>query len=171
MYNKILVAVDRTKLSRQALTQAIAIAKAFQATLHLLHVLTPLEQEYKVTPLAFSHSSYLESLDGVIREQWQSLEEAGLKMLRSHCAEVQQAGVKCESTQTIGQPDRKICELAQTWNADLIVIGSHGRKGLRELVLGSVSNYVSHHVPCAVLIVHQQADSQSLPQEQPKTAP
>ncbi|MEM7592653.1 MAG: universal stress protein, partial [Cyanobacteria bacterium P01_A01_bin.83] len=55
-----------------------------------------------------------------------------------------------------GQPAQQICESAKEWQADLIVIGSHGRKGLNELIVGSVSNYVSHHVPCAVLLVHQQ---------------
>ena len=58
----------------------------------------------------------------------------------------------------MGQAAQKICEFAQTVNADLIVIGSHGRSGLSELFLGSVSNYVSHHVSSAVLIVHHQSD-------------
>ena len=52
--------------------------------------------------------------------------------------------------------EQEITDLAKSWDADLIVIGSHGRKGIGELILGSVSNYVSHHVPCSVLLVHQQ---------------
>lgn len=161
MYNKILVAVDQSEFSQQALTQAVAIAKAFQAELHLVHVLSPLEQEYQATSLAFGVSAYSETLEEAIRERWQTSEEEGIEMLRSLCEEAKQAGVESEFTQTFGQPERKICEFAQNWNADLIVIGSHGRKGLNELFIGSVSNYVSHHVPCAVLIVHQQVKSNS----------
>lgn len=168
MYQKILVAVDQSELSQKALTQAIAIAKAFQAKLHLLHVLS-LEQRYQTTPLAFSSSSYSDTLEDVVREQWQTLEEEGIKMLRSHCEEAKQAGVESEFTQAVGQPAQKICELAQNLDTDLIVIGSHGRKGLGELFLGSVSNYVSHHVPCAVLLVHQSVDSKSKAQNHQTT--
>lgn len=46
----------------------------------------------------------------------------------------------------------------KTWDADLIVVGSHGRKGLSEMLLGSVSNYVVHHAPCSVIIVHGQIE-------------
>ena len=46
-----------------------------------------------------------------------------------------------------------ICNAAISWQADLIIMGRRGRTGLSELFLGSVSNYVLHHAPCAVLVV------------------
>jgi nucleotide-binding universal stress UspA family protein len=63
-------------------------------------------------------------------------------------------GIKTEFTQIPGNPGQTIKKIAQNWDADLIVMGSRGRTGLSELVLGSVSNYVMHHAPCSVLIVH-----------------
>ncbi|MGP1384853.1 MAG: universal stress protein [Thainema sp.] len=45
--------------------------------------------------------------------------------------------------------------LAKNWGADLIMMGSHGRKGLNEMLLGSASNYVVHHATCSVMVVHE----------------
>ena len=55
------------------------------------------------------------------------------------------------------------------YGADLIAIGSHGRRGLNELVLGSVSNYVLHHVSCSVLLIHPELSS-DLTQEAAKVS-
>ncbi len=61
----------------------------------------------------------------------------------------------------MGNPAHNICDLAQTWSADLILVGSRGRTGIKEMFLGSVSNYITHHAPCSVLIVHKPTDSNS----------
>ncbi|NJL84581.1 MAG: universal stress protein [Chloroflexaceae bacterium] len=59
---------------------------------------------------------------------------------------------RCE----VGDPGTQICQLAGEWQADLIIIGRRGLQGLTELLLGSVSNYVVHHAPCSVLVVHSE---------------
>ena len=55
-----------------------------------------------------------------------------------------------------------ICDIASAWNADLIVMGRHGRLGLEELLMGSVSNYVTHHAHCAVLVLGLPSDSREV---------
>jgi len=55
-----------------------------------------------------------------------------------------------------------ICELAIDWNADLIMMGRRGRSGIAEFFLGSVSNYVLHHAPCSVQIVHLPVASKAI---------
>ncbi|MBE9048435.1 universal stress protein, partial [Pleurocapsales cyanobacterium LEGE 10410] len=70
-------------------------------------------------------------------------------------------GVQTEFNQLTGNPGRLICELAADWSADLILVGSRGLKGLKEMFLGSVSNYVTHHAPCSVLIVRDSTEAQS----------
>ena len=155
-YKQIVVAVDESLPSKRAFEQALAIAKAFQATLNLIHILAPVPEELsEISPLTMSGSYYPSTIDETLPERWQALEEQGLELLRSRGEIAIDNGVSAKSTQLVGQPEEKICEFAKDVNADLIVIGSHGRTGLSELFLGSVSNYVSHHVPCAVLIVHQ----------------
>ncbi len=52
-----------------------------------------------------------------------------------------------------GKPDEEIVKTAGAWKADLIVIGSHGRRGLERMLLGSVAEAVSRHARCPVLIV------------------
>jgi nucleotide-binding universal stress UspA family protein len=74
--------------------------------------------------------------------------------LQSLSAQANTAGVNTEFTQNTGNAGRMICELATVWNADLIIMGRRGRSGIAEFFLGSVSNYVLHHAPCSVQIVH-----------------
>ncbi|MEO7674385.1 MAG: universal stress protein [Pyrinomonadaceae bacterium] len=59
-----------------------------------------------------------------------------------------------------GSPDSRIVETAESWKADLIVIGSHGYNRWERLLLGSVSDSVVHHAPCSVLIVRVPAESE-----------
>jgi len=53
----------------------------------------------------------------------------------------------------MGDPGRWIRDLAHSWEADLIVLGRRGLTGVAEMFLGSVSNYIVHHVGCSVLVV------------------
>ena len=156
MYSKILVALDDSKLSRQAFQQSLSIAKAFNAELMLLNVVSPLEARYQNTVSLIGSGYRSDGTNEVAEAEWQVLVANRLDYLQSLVNEAEDAGITTDLIQEIGQPAQQICESAKEWQADLIVIGSHGRKGLNELILGSVSNYVSHHVPCAVLLVHQQ---------------
>lgn len=158
-YTQIVVAVDESEPSKKAFAQGLAIAKAFQAKLNLIHVISSLQEEYQdLSSLSLGGGYYPAVTDESLQERWQNLQEEGLELLRSLTEIAIAQGVSTEFTQIVGQAEQKICEFAQSVNADLIVVGSHGRTGLSELFLGSVSNYISHHVPCAVLIVHQAED-------------
>jgi nucleotide-binding universal stress UspA family protein len=57
-----------------------------------------------------------------------------------------------------GSPDSRIVETAEEWQADLIVVGSHGYSRWERLLLGSVSDSVVHHAPCSVLVVRTAAE-------------
>ena len=159
MYHRILVAVDNSELSQQAFKKALSIAQAFSARLQIINVVSPLIAEYQDTAsLAFSESFLPDTLNETTREEWVSIRDGGLNLLQSLQQQAERTGVKAETIQQIGQIDEEITEFAKDWGADLIVIGSHGRKGFAELLFGSVSNYVSHHVTCSVLLVHQKAE-------------
>ena len=81
------------------------------------------------------------------------VETASLKLLKNFADKAIAAGIETEFIQDIGSPGPAICKLAKTRDADLIIVGSHGRTGLSEMLLGSVSNYVVHHAPCSVMVV------------------
>jgi len=62
-------------------------------------------------------------------------------------------GVATEWDVKVGDAGSVLLQLAVVWNADLIVLGRRGHRGLAEVFLGSISNYVVHHAPCSVLVV------------------
>jgi nucleotide-binding universal stress UspA family protein len=156
MFHKILVAIDGSEVSQRALTEAITLASATNAKIMLLHVLSPFDEAYPSPVFPGFDGIYpgihTEAMK-VYMHQWQSYEKQGLELLRSQASVASEAGVTVEFSQNVGNPGRTICEVAHTWDADVIVMGRRGLTGLSEFFMGSVSNYVLHHAPCSVLTV------------------
>ena len=157
MFKKILVALDRSEIGQQVFQEALGLAKLTQASLMLLHVLSPEEEGSPYVPM-LSNLDYYPGLTSqsfeLYQSQWDTFKNQGIQMLQSFCAQANTAGVTTEFTQNIGNPGRIVCDLASNYGADLIVMGRRGRSGVMELFLGSVSNYVLHHAPCSVHVVH-----------------
>ncbi|WP_017653626.1 universal stress protein [Fortiea contorta] len=164
MFKKILVALDRSEMAPQVFKQALALAKLTGASLMLQHVLS-VEEESSPYVSMLSSFDYYPGINSAsfdyYQKQWEIYKNAGLKLLQSYSAQANTVGINTEFTQSLGVPGRLICDLSRNWNADLIVIGRRGRSGLAEFFLGSVSNYVLHHAPCSVQIVH--LPTQALP--------
>jgi nucleotide-binding universal stress UspA family protein len=74
-------------------------------------------------------------------------------LARETAARLQAAGIQAESKAEDGSPAHRVVEEAVNWDADLIVLGTHGRSGLGPVLLGSVARAVLYHAPCSVLIV------------------
>ena len=153
MINKILVAVDRSERNKSVVDSAIFLAKTTGANLMLLHVMSENETGYPQIP-SYAYYPMLSDLDyDLYQEKLAEYKKMGLDFLQALTTKATEAEVATEYTQLIGNPGREICQLASNWQADLILVGSRGLKGLKEMFLGSVSNYVTHHAPCSVLIV------------------
>ena len=69
------------------------------------------------------------------------------------------AGLKATAARLAGNPKEVILEEAKKWNADLIVVGSHGQRGFKRLLLGSVSEAIAMNAPCSVVVVRDPARS------------
>ena len=80
-------------------------------------------------------------------------QEAADACLESAAAELRSAGLEVETHCMRGDPADSLIDVAETTDANLIVVGSKGMTGGRRFVLGSVPNRVSHHAPCSVMIV------------------
>lgn len=157
MYQKILVALDNGPTSDALFAQALELAQATEAALLLVHSLSNQEES---SPLPMSGR-----LDSIYwapgteidleawRQAWVRYETESLDRLRGFAATANTAGISTEFRQLVGNPGAAICKAAHEWDADLILIGNRGRKGLAELVLGSVSNEVMHKAPCSVLVM------------------
>ncbi|WP_088888955.1 universal stress protein [Leptolyngbya ohadii] len=157
MFNKILVALDDSIHHRTVFAAAFALAQQTNAHLMLLHVLSTNEPIELTLPVFSGYYPTLsEDLVRQCHEEQRAIEERGLQRLQSLADEATAAGVPVEFTQKMGVPGPLICTIAKDWGADLIMVGRRGQSGLSELLLGSVSNHVLHHAPCAVLVIQPQ---------------
>ena len=77
----------------------------------------------------------------------------GQALVRQAEQPLTKAGFKVQTAVEEGDPKSKIVEDAARWHADLIVVGSHGRKGMERFLMGSVSDAVARHAPCSVQVV------------------
>ncbi|MGQ4646400.1 universal stress protein [Lyngbya aestuarii] len=156
VFNKILVAIDRSSQAAAVFSQALELAQKQESNLRLLHCVT---QETPVPTGSFLGIGTLGdvnlygSLQQQKQQQLQQEIEASRDWLQTYCQQATTQGVAAELDCQVNDPGVKICEVAQSWGADLIVIGRRGREGITEILLGSVSNYVVHHAPCSVLVI------------------
>jgi nucleotide-binding universal stress UspA family protein len=158
MFKKILVAMDVSPFGEQVFEAALAIAhKDTEGKLLLLHVLSP-EEENSPLPIPENLRDIYPAQGNDFtlsqwRQEWEDFAAGGINMLQNYQKRAQATGVSTDYEQVYGSPAKTICKIAQKEGINLIVIGRRGRSGVSEMLLGSVSNYVLHHAPCAVLIV------------------
>ncbi|WP_129774893.1 universal stress protein [Peristeroidobacter soli] len=148
MYKKILVAVDGSVTSLSGLNEAIRLAKATGSRLLLVHVLNTLILETEIASTA-----YYQALAEEIRS-------SGLKILEHAAMVARDAGVPFEQqmVEKIGAHAwKEIVAQASDSGAELIVLGTHGRRGLKRLILGSDAELVLRHAPVPVLMVRDQS--------------
>lgn len=137
-YGKILVAVDLSEDSNRILQRARAVASSAAAQLHIIHVIEPLSFAYGGDiPMDFS---------GIQDEIYQQATQQLDRFAESHGID------KAHRHIVMGRPEVEIHALAEELQADLIVVGSHGRHGLA-LLMGSTANGVLHGAKRDVLAV------------------
>ena len=157
MWQKILVAVDLSPIARIAFERALNLAKVTGASLILLHVLSsdekaaPKQWFYLVDDLILPEMR--QAIVEEYQQEWQAFQTKGLAALEEMKKEAIAQNINSEILQIFGSPGPTICEQANQLAVDLITIGNRGLSGVKELFLGSVSNYVTHHPACSVLIV------------------
>ena len=138
IYQKVLVAVDLTEEAPQVLTKAMEISKAHGAEVWLVHVVEPVGYAYG-GDIPMDLTELQDQLDKAAHDQLGAYGE--------------QYGVSREhQVVTVGRPESEIHRLAKEHGADLVIVGSHGRKGF-QLLLGSTANGVLHGTECDVLAV------------------
>jgi nucleotide-binding universal stress UspA family protein len=165
MFHKILVALNHSdEMSQYVFQQALELGVVTGASLKLLHVISVDEKD---SP---SILTLIDSPDS--KKRWEEFEKPGLDLLKSLANEAIAKGVETEYYQGLGRPGHIICETARTWEAGLIVIGRRGLSGISELILGSVSNYVTHYAPTSVLVVQSPEifDSKDIQEKQTATS-
>ena len=140
LYKNILIAVDLTQDSAMIVDKARNLAKQYEAELSMVHVIEPIAVGYAVEVTSVDIEGLHEE---VTKQAKSSLKNLGgsvdIPEHRLHTG--------------LGQPAREIRELARKIEADLIIMGGHGKHGW-ELLFGSTSASVTHGAGCDLLIVH-----------------
>ncbi len=146
-FERILVATDFSPSSEKALHHAIAIARHFDSTLYLAHVVSSLGFVLAGpdTAVAASEAAWRDA-----RRLEDRLDSAGIL-----------TGVKHEIAVREGKVWEEIERMVTDHDINLIVLGTHGRTGLRKLVLGSVAEEIFRHATCPVLTVGPSAPAES----------
>jgi len=139
----IVVPTDFSEGANGALGQAIRLAKLLGQRIELLHVypIPPYLATGAFPAVAPPPPPTPEILEGV-QSQLETLAET-----------IRQAGVECQTATREGDAAERIVDHAAKLDADIIVVGTHGRTGWRRALLGSVAELVLRHAPCPVLVV------------------
>ena len=146
MYSKILVPVDGSTASLKGLSEAIKLAKPSNAKVKLVHVVNEFIMSAEYVP-----SIHYEQLIVNLRDLGKKVLEAAAQAARE-----QNVTPEIQLVETIGgRAADAIIEAAKQWPADLIVMGTHGRRGLRRLAMGSDAELVLRKSSVPVLMVRE----------------
>lgn len=140
-FRHVLVPTDFGDAARVAVDHAIALALRFDAKLTLLHA-------YELPRIDYGE---------VIQWPVQDLEDQAQRALDRALAEVKALHPAVDGLVALGDPHTQILDVAKKRGCDLIVMGTHGRKGISRLLLGSVAERVVRFSPIPVLTVSSQA--------------
>lgn len=152
MYKKILVALDRSAIAEKVFETALYLSKSFHAELNLVNVLS-LEVATSTIGLTPFTLNYETQLLQEVHDESRRLREESLENLQYWVKQAQQEKVSAIYTQLYGDPGKAICEQADVWEADLILMGRRGHSTVSEIFLGSVSSYIIHHCHTTVHLV------------------
>jgi universal stress protein A len=140
-FEKIMVPVDFAPHSVQALQRACDVAVHYSGAITLVHVHEPMDYALPEGYVLYT-AEQLSRMNAELESQLHAAER-----------EVQSMGIRVESRLLHGPAALEIVDFAERENIDLIVMGTHGRTGLRHVLMGSVAERVLRNAPCPVLTV------------------
>ena len=145
MYQRILVPIDGSPTAADGMAEAVKLAKLTNGQIRLMHVVDQL-----------SYVAGFEGYGSLTADVIKVMNEAGERILREAKAQVEGEGVPVDTVLFDGFSGRvsdHVVEQAKSWNADVIVLGTHGRRGIRRLVIGSDAEQIVRNAPVPVLLV------------------
>jgi nucleotide-binding universal stress UspA family protein len=145
-YNRILVPIDFSDHSRSTVSYAMRFASRYRSTVYLLHVFQV--PDYAITSSACQRQNYTD-----VQFQVEAAEKEARETFESFARQLSKIGINVEAHFRVGYPFDEIVLMADHFDVDLIVIGSHGRGGISRLLVGSTAERVVEHARCPVLVV------------------
>ena len=145
MFKRILIPVDASSASSAGLRTALDLARNQKARLRLIHLGKHIPPRKKGEGMS-------------VQELFEAMRKQGQKLLERQTALCRARGVPTDTALYIGlagHPAKLVIAEARKWRADLIVMGTHGRRGLRRVVLGSDAEEVIRTAPVPVLLTRR----------------
>ncbi|MFC6766820.1 universal stress protein [Natrinema soli] len=153
-YSRILVPTDGSELARRALEEARTIAGLTDATIHVMYVV----DDAAIAEPATDASLNEVSLDADVHRLFDRFEAVGEHAIGDIRATAAERGVDIVTAVRRGNPDEEILTYVDEQDIDLIVMGTHGRRGVQRYLLGSTTERVLRRATTPVLAVHEQND-------------
>src|SRR2546427_2159388 len=150
---KILCPVDFFPASDAAVTYAAGLAGNYEASVHLLHVITPVVV-----------GAYEYAIDTT--EIMKSWEERSTEEMMKVAARVKEAGVEAEFEIRVGDVYDEIKQSIETLKPDIIVMGTHGRRGVQRWFLGSTTEKLLRHSPVPLITISSAGEKPGAPRFQ-----
>ncbi|MGV8143959.1 MAG: universal stress protein [Methanothermobacter sp.] len=130
MFNKIMVPTDGSEFALRAEDIAISIAEKFQSRIVAVHI-----------------------IDEKLIYPFEDLEEEGKKILEKTYLKADKQGVKADQVLIVGNPTHDMAKIVEKTDADMMVIGTHGKTGLTKILMGSVAENAIKTVKIPILLV------------------
>lgn len=151
---RILLAIDSSKCSESAVETLLSHYTPGNTEVLVLHAvesakLMPISFTYGIGPMFVQDYEYT-------TQQWR---KQGKELVERTASRLRAAGFKANTQVEEGDARELILDCAKKWQPDLILVGSHGKRGLDRLLLGSVSEAIARHAPCSVEIVREAASA------------
>jgi nucleotide-binding universal stress UspA family protein len=159
-FKKILCPVDLSSFSLEAFKLAVKVARSSGGGLYLLHVIDNPFDEFYMSSITQGDPALLGLYQSkpIKRAQIiQAMERHSEVLLKQFAQDWVRAVPKVRYLIETGNPFEAIIDAAETRRADLIVLATHGRTGIKRLLIGNVAEKVIRHAPCPVLIVKPRA--------------
>lgn len=151
MYKQILVPVDGSETANKALRAALDLAKNSGGRVRAIHVIEEL-----------AYVSGYEQFGAYTEDLLNAMQEAGKKILQDAMTRAHSAGVEADNLlfdSVSGRLAEVVATAAREWNADLIVVGTHGRRGVGRMLLGSGAEQIIRLAPVPVLVIRSGTES------------
>ena len=139
-FKKILCPVDFFKASSRAFDYALRVASSYDARVHVLHVVAPVIASVYGAPFG-------------VEDLTASLEKESRRLLEKYKDRAARANIGLTTEVRIGDIDLGILHSTEDQKADLVVMGTHGRRGFERLILGSVTERMIRHCPVPLLTI------------------
>jgi nucleotide-binding universal stress UspA family protein len=159
-FKRILCPVDLSGFSLEALKLAVSLAENSGATLYLLHVIDNPFDELYMTSITEADPALIEMYQGEPRKRAKILRatvQHSEVLVKQFCHDLVQELPKVRYLVATGDPFDKILDIAEGRRIDLIVLATHGRTGVKRLLIGNVAEKVVRHAACPVLTVKPRA--------------